>query len=575
MSRTLLAAALVGIASVCAMATENVSLKLAMQDELARSMDGLELDEVVKPYFLAYTVHDDQLVTVSAGNGGLSNSGTSQTRRLEVQMRVGSPEFDNTNFLSPSMMYRTLSTMLTVEDDYELLRTQIWLATDRVYKTAVERYAAKDAAVRNLQETSTLDFSKEKPYQYVDERNPQSIDAQRVREFVRELAEIGADEASLYDTSVFAFTNKHLDTYVNSEGSYFTRIDDTAFIRATAWTQAEDGRYLSDYVNVQGRSWKSIANLKTVKKQIEDMHGRLRALREAEPLERYNGPVLFEEQAAAELIGQVLGANLINYKQPVFENDGMAIMFNRTATFSSLKERLGSRILPRSWQVFDDPTIYEYQNSTLVGGYPVDSDGLQTRRVSLVENGVLKTLLTDRNPTEDIPHSTGSNATGSGPSISNLFVEGSEGLTSAELKQQLLEIVEDNGDEFGIRIDRLANPYIRSSGTPTPFLSAQLEQTLPAIVAYKVYPNGDEELVRNVNVRGELIKELRNLPGYSASTSVHNTSYMFQGGDITNISNAPVFVSIVTPDILIEDATLSSSEDIVRSPPFLAKPTTQ
>lgn len=575
MNKILTWLAVASIASSFAVATENPVLKSAMQDELARSMGGLELEEVVTPYFLAYTVHDDQLISVTAARGGLTNSNTSQTRRLEIQMRVGSPEFDNTNFMSRSMMNTGISATLTLEDDYQLLRKQIWLATDRVYKRAVEQYAAKDAAVRNLQQTPTVDFSKEESYQYVDERKPSAINTSAVKKFVRELSEVGADKDALYDTNVFAFTNQHLDTFLSSEGSYFTRIDDTAFIRATAWTQAEDGRYLSDVVNVEGRSWKSIADFKAVKKQVEAMHDRLQALRDAEPLERYNGPVLFTGQAAAELVGQVLGANLINYKQPVFENDTMAAIFSRTGSFSSLKERLGSRVLPRSWQVYDDPTIYEYNNAKLVGGYPVDSDGLQTRRVNLVENGVLKTLLTDRNPTEDIQNSTGSNATGSGPSISNLFVEGSEGVTPAELKQQLLEIVEDNGDDFGLRIERVSNPYLRVTGVPSPFLGMQLGQAIPAITAYKVYPNGDEVLVRDANVRTELLKELRNLPGYSASTSVHNTTYLFQGGDVSRFANAPVFVSIVTPDILIEDATISSSEGNVRSPPFLQKPTVQ
>lgn len=574
MKKAILGLLLTCLAGLSASATENSVLKKALLDELERSMNGLELDGVVKPYFLAYTVHTDQLINVRATKGGIATSNTAQTRRLEVQMRVGTPEFDNTNFMSQSMGGRSLSVSasLTLEDDYELLRKQIWLTTDRTYKDAVERYAAKDAAVRNLQQSATLDFSAEEPHQYVDERKPQELDFPKIRAFARELSEVGTDEPLLYDTDVYVFTNQHLDTYVNSEDSYFTRIDDTAFIRATAWTQADDGRYLSDYVNVEGRSWEEIADLKSVKAQVEAMHESLLALRDAEPLERYNGPVLFEGQAAAELVGQILGANLINYKLPVFENDAMAAFFNRSPTFSSLKERLGSRILPRSWQVYDDPTVYEHGNSQLIGGYPVDSDGIHTRRVTLVENGVLKTLLTDRNPSEDIQQSTGSNATGSGPSISNLFVEGSEGSTAAELKEQLLEIVEDNGDDFGLRIDRVANPYISVPGVPPPFLGMQLGQALVAISAYKVFPNGDEELVRHANVRTELLKELRNLPGYSASTSVHNTTYLFQGGDVSRFANAPVFISIITPDILIEDASINSAEGNIRSPPFLAKP---
>ncbi|MCY4094552.1 MAG: metallopeptidase TldD-related protein [Gammaproteobacteria bacterium] len=559
--------------STFAAAEESSVLLKALQDELARSIDGLELEGVVTPHFIGYTVHTDRSITVNASKGGLENVNSGKSRRLEVEMRVGSRELDNSNYMSRNFRNQRVNRTLAIEDDYDLLRKQIWLATDNAYKNAIEIYAAKEAAMKNSQQQATLDFSTEEPKVFIDERRSQKLDFEDVRDFARELSEVGQDQAFIYDSDVLAFTNQHVDTYLNSEGSHFTRRDDTAYIRVTAWTQSDDGRYVSDYLYIVGRSWKEIADLPMVKREVIAMHDRLKATREAEPLDRYNGPVLFKGQAAAELVGQVLARNLVNYKKPVFENDSIAAMFNRSGLVSSLKEKLGSRVLPRSLSVFDDPTQTTYQDVDLVGHYPVDSDGLLTRRVNLIENGMLKTLLTDRNPSEDIQNSTASNATGAGPSVSNLFIEGTDGLTDDELNQLLLDIVEENGEEFGVRIDRAANPFVQISGVPSPFLGAAIGESIPAITAYKVYPNGDEELVRHAVVRGGLLREMRNLPGYSSNISIHNSNYMFQGGDVSAFTgNVPVFVSIITPNFLIEDASLSYMEGVVRSLPIAPHP---
>ena len=559
--------------SMSAATAEPTVLVQALQDELERSISGLELEGVVTPHFIGYTVHADRSITVNASKGGLENESSSHSRRIEVEMRVGTRELDNTNYMSRNFRNQRVNRTLTIEDDYDLLRKQIWLATDNAYKDAVETYAAKEAAMKNSQQEATLDFSTEEPNVFIDERRSQKLDFADVQKFARELSAVGQDQAFIYDSDVLVFTNQHVDTYLNSEGSHFTRVDDTAQIRVTAWTQSDDGRYVSDYLQILGRSWKDIADLSKVKREVEAMHERLKATSEAPPLDRYNGPVLFQGQAAAELVGQVLARNLINYKKPVFENDSIAAMFNRAGLVSSLKERLGSRVLPRSWNIHDDPTQSTYQGVELVGHYPVDSDGLLTRRVNLVENGILKTMLSDRNPSEDIQSSTASNATGAGPSVSNLVIEGTDGLSDDELKQLLLDIVEENGEDFGVRIDRAANPFIPISGVPSPFLGALAGQSLPAIRAYKVYPNGDEELVRHVVVQGNLLREMRNLPGYSSNVSVHHANYMFQGGDVSVFSgNVPVFVSIITPDILIEDASLSYMEGVVRSLPIVPHP---
>jgi hypothetical protein len=80
----------------------------AMRDELARSMKKLQLENLGKPYFVAYRVLDSSYCIVSATFGALIGSGsceppssTSLGRSVTVEVRVGDYARDNTNFFTP------------------------------------------------------------------------------------------------------------------------------------------------------------------------------------------------------------------------------------------------------------------------------------------------------------------------------------------------------------------------------------------------------------------------------------------------------------------------------------------
>src|SRR5262249_35604177 len=66
----------------------------AMQDELARSMKKLQLENLQKPYFVAYRAVENEGCNVTASFGALVNSyceppGTARSRLFSVEVRVG------------------------------------------------------------------------------------------------------------------------------------------------------------------------------------------------------------------------------------------------------------------------------------------------------------------------------------------------------------------------------------------------------------------------------------------------------------------------------------------------------
>ena len=123
---------------------------------------------------------------------------------------------------------------------------------------------------------------------------------------------------------------------------------------------------------------------------VEEMAQNLVAMMSAETLDSYTGPVLFEHQAAAQLVAQALSGRLADTPKPISDASG----FNPFASMENpFQNRIDSRVFPRSMSVINDPTIKEFNGKSLLGSYDVDSEGMPARRTELISNGILKALL--------------------------------------------------------------------------------------------------------------------------------------------------------------------------------------
>src|SRR5271170_7338818 len=67
----------------------------AMEQELQRSVDGFAKADP-PPYFISYSVSEQQRAEVQGSNGALLSSEETHTRWLQASVRVGSYDLDNT-----------------------------------------------------------------------------------------------------------------------------------------------------------------------------------------------------------------------------------------------------------------------------------------------------------------------------------------------------------------------------------------------------------------------------------------------------------------------------------------------
>lgn len=148
-------------------AQDDVPLR-AMKDELTRSITQLQMQKMDKPYFIAYRMDEIDQSTVSAMLGSLTQEKPSHMRLIGVEVRVGDYALDNSNYFSrrsfgggAAGMFSSIS-QAPLDDNYQQIRRDFWLATDAQYKKALEDLSGKRAALETRKHSDDVpDFSKE------------------------------------------------------------------------------------------------------------------------------------------------------------------------------------------------------------------------------------------------------------------------------------------------------------------------------------------------------------------------------------------------------------------------------
>ena len=552
----------------------------AMQDELARSMNELRLGDLERPYFVSYIVHESVEVRATASLGGLASSREAASRTLHVEVRVGDRDLDNTNF-SARPDFASIEDItfgpadLPLEDSYEELRRAIWLATDRAYKEALDRVAKKRAMLQNETVVEEApDFSVEEPYRLEGGPAPRTPDASHARALATGISAAFKEHPHLHASLVEARALRLRVLYLNSEGSSFIRDDPSTSVTARAETRSGDGAEISDSFTAFGRTVEDIPPLAALATRGHALAKRLADLRQAQMLERYAGPVLFEGQAAAQLVRQVLLPRLLVQKASLSDDPYTRRSIERLA--NPFQDKLGSRVLPRFLAIVDAPALRENEHGPLWGGYAVDDEGVPARETALVQRGMLKTLLSTRNPIAGIPRSNGHMRAG-GAAPSNLVVTADGGLAANEMSEEFVALQEERELEYGIIVRRVGAPDTDEFDIPEPGRPVG-GRMVRAVVAVKAFPDGREELIREAVLTGLSAGSFRDI--VAASEAVTNHTFLFRSSPpafdqfefMDAASRFGAMSSLVVPSLLFEDVSVRHPPGNIPRPPTVPKP---
>ncbi len=527
----------------------------ALVDEMTRAMKDLHVDQHKPPYFISYEVKDVDEVVYSSCLGSQPVVNRSRDRIVTPIVKVGDYDLDSTYHLSTRW---DTAYPLPIDNDYVALRRALWLDTDHEYKNAIRVLEWKKAYLSSNNVPDRLpDMSHEEA---VVALNPigQLVTDKKWIGIIQQLS----DEFKNYPTlqkSKVSFINRTINRwYINSEGSRVRDTNNKVSVRIMASAQAPDGMPVTDYDVYACTEESQLPNYDLLKKATEDLAQRVSGLQTAKKGEEYCGPVLFEGQAAAQLFSQIMAPNF-----------GFAEEYIGTEDWRNpLKNALGRKILPKHMNVTDNPQGKDSQGNLLYGSYKFDDEGIPGKKLTLVENGLLKGFCQSRIPTRHGANSNGHSMGGHGV-YSILELESTQPASNEQITTQLAELAKDAGLDYVLVVSRMNDDYQmpeypsgqhrdrRPFATP----SYSIQPGNPQ-VTYKLYlADGRRELVRGLEFRNVSLRAFRDIQAVGKDS----TAQIVEPQDATART-------LITPPYVIGELELTPVTPDHSTPPIVPGP---
>jgi predicted Zn-dependent protease len=530
----------------------------ALEQEMKRAFDLLKQNGNPAPYFISYSVRENESVDIEASLGALTNSQKDRSRLLDVDVRVGNYDLDNTHEIrgqrgsntGPAFSYPVL---MPIDNDVDALRSVIWLETDRKYKAAVERFIQVRAnrTIKVDEEDTSADMSRQPnekaglPFQTID------VNVANWEKKLKTFSALFNKTPEIYEGTVSLSTNADNDYVVNSEGTSIQHGRDSWRISIYARTKADDGMELYRFEAFDSHTADRLPSDEKIRQTIETMVADLKALRAAPVIEPFTGPAILSGRASGVFFHEIFGHRIEGHRQKS-ESEGQ--------TFT---KKVNQAILPDFISVVDDPTTERMVGVDLNGYYKFDDDGVAAQKVTVVDKGILKNFLMSRSPVSGFETSNGHGRKAPGYRTvgrqGNLIVQAANTVPEAKLRAMLIDEAKKQGKSFGLLFKDISGGF-----TLTGRSSPQSFQVTP-IMVYRIYVDGrPDELVRGVDLIGTP------LTSFSKIVAAGDTPEVFNG--FCGAESGYVPVSAVSPAILTTQIEVQKKAKSSERPPILPPP---
>lgn len=527
----------------------------AMKNEMRRTMDGLA-NQSTPPYFLSYAVTETKTIRMNATFGNVKSSEHTVSRILDIDIRVGNHELDNTHTIRGSRFEfggggRGIELPMT--NDEKALRSVMWNATDKLYKKAVERYGKvlTNRAVKVKEEDSSADFSIQQPIESIAPDQSFIIDSLQWIKTIKRLSSLFSVDPKIYTGEVYFQADIITKYFVSSEGTVIRQSEPNVRMFASASTKADDGMTLPLFSSYFAFLPENLPSEESIAKDIRGMILTLGQLREAPLAETYSGPAILSGAASGVFFHEIFGHRVEGHRQ----KDP-----NSSQTFKSF---LGKKILPDFIDVVFDPGLKTLNGQDIVGYYTYDDEGVKAEKVVAVEKGIFKNFLMSRSPIESFPISNGHGRRQAGlrpvARQSNLLVQASQTVPFDSLKTLLRNECKNQNKEYGLYFVEISGGFTFTARTiPNAF-------NVQPLVVYKIYADGrPDELVRGVDLIGTPLTTFNNIIAASHDIGIFN--------GVCGAESGGVPVSASSPSLFVKTIEVQKKQKSQAKPPLLESP---
>jgi TldD protein len=554
---------LAGIFSMPVHAQDDGLLKI-VEEEISREMDALKKAEI-PPYYIGYRINDIHFSFITSSFGSLISSHQERARILNTTVKVGDYQIDDSHDIEGGNLYREgggygNELILPVDNDATAIRQVLWRSTDNEYKRALGAYRDVKKALENPTEkkkSDIADFSKEKPSLFFEPpiadfnalMNKQQWE-DKIKSYTAPF--LGNKDIISCDASLqFTAERKY---FVSSEGTRIAQNMTYANLNISASIRTDDDDIAPLYISYFAFTPDHLPSSEVILKDIQELIAKLVKLQKAPLAEPYSGPAILHARSAGVFFHEIFGHRVEGHRLKS-EDDGQ-----------TFKAKVGETVLPKTLNVTFDPTIFNYKGNDLVGAYKYDDEGIQARRVSVVEKGILKSFLMSRTPLEEFAASNGHGraAAGANPVSrqSNLLVESSKALSVEDLRKMLIKECQKQGKKYGYLFKEVTGGF-----TTTDRYSANVFNIMPTEV-YRIYVDGrPDELVRGVDLIGTP------LAMFAEIIAAGNDNEIFTG--VCGAESGGVPVSAISPSLFVRRIETQKKPKMSVELPLLSRPGVQ
>jgi predicted Zn-dependent protease len=525
-----------------------------MAQELNRNFTVLKEKADPPPYFLSYEVTEVEYNTVSGTLGVLNSTGGGKSRTLDVSVRVGTPKLDNYRRIRGDRGQFTSGALLSFEDVPNAIAHRLWLETDRAYRTAAERFIRikTNTQVKVAAEDDSDDFSVEKPEKSESVAPALTFDRAEWEARIRKISTRFRNYPRILTSHVGISAQTDTRYLVNTEGARVRHGRGYARISVSASAKAADGTDLNSFETFEALDADGLPDEQKLLASVDKIANEVTSLLKAPEAEPFVGPAIFSGRAAGVFFHEIFGHRIEGHRQKD-ESEGQ--------TFT---KSVGTKVLPDFLTVVFDPTRRQINGVDLNGWYDFDDEGVRGKRVTAVEQGVLRTFLMSRSPIRGFEGSNGHGRRQPGLEVvsrqSNLIVESSKAVPDDQLRQMLIAEIKRQNKPYGLFFRDITGGY-----TTTGRGGLQAFKVIPVIV-YRVFADGrPDELVRGADIVGTP------LASFSKILATGNKAEIFNG--YCGAESGSVPVSAVSPSLLVSEIEIEKKAKSNDRPPILPEPT--
>ena len=546
--------ALVAILSPLSAQSPPAPLIAILDAELQRNFAVLSKQSTPPVYYIAYTVTAEETGTISASLGAIDSDTHSRQRIGECTLRAGTPELDNFHVVDGERQGFTMIGGLPEEDDPMVIPLAFWRLTDSSQRAAVQRFQQIQSALKNKEApaNATADFSPEPPHTGVVSVPPLKVNAEEWKGRLRKISLLGRDSNAAINSALTLSWRREVKSLVTSEGTRLQHGRNYAVLNIIARGKAADGEDLIALESFDAEDPSRLPKDEVLRAAFQKALSSLDKLRTAPPADPFVGPAILSGRAAGVFFHEIFGHRIEGHRQSDLQEG---------QTFSN---SVGKSVLPDFLTVVSDPTLHTAAGVELNGWYDFDDEGVPARRVTLVENGILKTFLLSRTPAPGFNQSNGHGRKQPGMEAvsrqSNLLVLPARTVKESELRRMLIEEVKRQGKNYGLYFDVVTGGYTQTRREGLQSFTVQ------PLLVYRVYADGrPDELVRGVDIVGTPLSSFARITAVSDKPEVFNGYCGAESGQVP--------VSAISPALLVTEIEIQRKRNTGDRPPLLPRPT--